>query len=176
MFWGSCAACRLRIVSRPMKESGIKRPLGRSDISVPALGVGTNRWNASGSGQVRLRDTFAAALDVGMGFFDTAEVYNAGRSELALGEAARADGRAVLLASKFAPFPYRVIAAQFASALDKTLERLGRDSLDLYYLHFPYSPLGVGAWMRANGTRGQGKEDPGRGDQQLHGGADAEGG
>lgn len=132
-----------------MNESGIKRPLGRSGISVPALGVGTNRWNASGSGQVRLRDTLAAALDAGMGFFDTAEVYNAGRSEIALGEAARADGRPVLLASKFAPFPYRVTAAQFASALDKTLERLGRDSLDLYYLHFPYSLPGVGAWMRA---------------------------
>lgn len=72
---------------------------------MPALGVGTNRWNASGPEQARLRDTLAAALDVGMGFFDTAEVYNAGRSELALGEATRADGRPVLMASKFAPFP-----------------------------------------------------------------------
>jgi aryl-alcohol dehydrogenase-like predicted oxidoreductase len=118
-------------------------------MSVPALGVGTNRWDASGPDQARLRDTLAAAIDAGMGFFDTAEVYSVGRSELALGDAARADGRPVLLASKFAPYPYRVTAAQFASALDKTLERLGRDSLDLYYLHFPYSPLGVGAWMRA---------------------------
>ena len=118
-------------------------------MSVPTLGVGTNRWNASEPDQARLRGTFAAALDVGMGFFDTAEVYSGGRSELALGEAARADGRPVLVASKFAPYPYRVTAAQFVSALDKTLERLGRDSLDLYYLHFPYSPLGVGAWMRA---------------------------
>ena len=116
---------------------------------MPAVGVGTNRWNASGPGQARLRDTLAAALDTGMGFFDTAEVYSAGRSEAALGRAARQDGRPVLIASKFAPLPYRVTVAQFASALDKTLERLGRDSLDLYYLHFPYSPLGVGAWMRA---------------------------
>src|SRR5215470_3193298 len=132
-----------------MSESGIKRRLGGSGLSVPALGVGTNRCDTSGSGQARLRDTFAAALDTGMGFFDTAEIYSAGRSEMALGEAARQDGRPVLVASKFAPLPYRVTAAQFASALDKTLERLGCDSLDLYYLHFPYSPLGVGAWMRA---------------------------
>jgi len=116
---------------------------------VPAVGVGTNRWNVSGPGPARLPDTLAAALDTGMGFFDTAEVYSAGRSEMALGEAARQDGRPVLIASKFAPLPYRVTVAQFSSALDKTLERLGRDSLDLYYLHFPYSPLGVGAWMRA---------------------------
>jgi aryl-alcohol dehydrogenase-like predicted oxidoreductase len=141
-----------------MNASGTERPLGRSGISVPALGVGTNRWNASGSGEARLRDTLTAALDVGMGFFDTAEVYSAGRSEVALGEAAGQDGRPVLLASKFAPFPYRVTAAQFASALDRTLARLGRDSLDLYYLHFPYSPIGVGAWMRAMaGAVGAGK-------------------
>jgi aryl-alcohol dehydrogenase-like predicted oxidoreductase len=132
-----------------MSESGIRRTLGGSGIDVPAVGVGTNRWNVSGPGQARLRDTLAAALDTGMGFFDTAEVYSAGRSEMALGEAARQDGRPVLIASKFAPLPYRVTVAQFSSALDKTLERLGRDSLDLYYLHFPYSPLGVGAWMRA---------------------------
>jgi len=132
-----------------MTESGTRRPLGGSGISVPALGVGTNRWNATGPDQARLRDTLAAAADAGMGLFDTAEAYSAGRSEIALGDAARADGRPVLLASKFAPFPYRVSTAQFASALDKTLARLGRDALDLYYLHFPYSPRGVGTWMRA---------------------------
>jgi len=132
-----------------MNKSGTERPLGRSGISVPALGVGTNRWNSGASDQARFRDALATALDAGMGFFDTAEIYNFGRSEIALGEAARQAGRPAVLASKFAPYPYRVTAAQFASALEKTLERLGRDSLDLYYLHFPYSPLTVGAWMRA---------------------------
>ena len=129
-------------------QSAAERPLGRSGISVSALGVGTNRWNTDASKQARFRDTFAAALDAGMGFFDTAEVYSFGRSETAIGQAARADGRPVLVASKFAPLPYRVTPAQFVSALEKTLERLGRDSLDLYYLHFPYSMLGVDKWMR----------------------------
>jgi len=63
-----------------MSESGIRRTLGGSGIDVPAVGVGTNRWNVSGPGQARLKDTLAAALDTGMGFFDTAEVYSAGRS------------------------------------------------------------------------------------------------
>ena len=128
-------------------RSASRRPLGRSGISVPAFGVGTNRWNTDASNQARLNDRLAAAIDVGLGFVDTAEVYGFGRSETALGRAASADGRPVLLASKLAPVPHRVTAAQFASALDKTLKRLGRDSLDLYYLHFPYSVLGVDKWM-----------------------------
>jgi aryl-alcohol dehydrogenase-like predicted oxidoreductase len=126
-----------------------ERPLGRSGVIVPALGVGTNRWSTGEPAQARLNETLTAAVDAGMGFFDTAEVYSFGRSELAVGVAARQDGRPVVLASKFAPLPARFTAAQFDSALDRTLERLGRGSLDLYYLHFPYSPRGVGAWMKA---------------------------
>jgi aryl-alcohol dehydrogenase-like predicted oxidoreductase len=129
--------------------SGTERPLGKSGVSVPALGVGTNRWNTGEPGQASLNETLAAAVDVGMGFFDTAEVYGFGRSELAVGMAARQDGRPVVLASKFAPLPARLTAAQFGSALDRTLKRLGRESLDLYYLHFPYSLRGVDTWMKA---------------------------
>ncbi|HEX7461023.1 MAG TPA: aldo/keto reductase [Dermatophilaceae bacterium] len=129
--------------------SRTERPLGKSGVSVPALGVGTNRWNTGEPGQASLNETLAAAVDVGMGFFDTAEVYGFGRSELAVGVAARQDGRPVVLASKFAPLPARLTAAQFDSALDRTLKRLGRESLDLYFLHFPYSPRGVDTWMKA---------------------------
>src|SRR5665811_2087930 len=114
--------------------SGTERPLGKSGVSVPALGVGTNRWNTGEPGQASLNETLAAAVDVGMGFFDTAEVYGFGRSELAVGVAALQDGRPVVLASKFAPLPARLTDAQFDSALDRTLKRLGRESLDLYYL------------------------------------------
>jgi aryl-alcohol dehydrogenase-like predicted oxidoreductase len=129
--------------------SGTERLLGKSGVSVPALGVGTNRWNTGQPGQARLNETLAAAVDVGMGFVDTAEVYGFGRSELAVGLAARQDGRPVVLASKFAPLPARLTTAQFDSALDRTLKRLGRESLDLYYLHFPYSTRGVDIWMKA---------------------------
>src|ERR1019366_5073831 len=106
-------------------------------------------WNPGEPGQASLNETLATAVDGGMGFFDTAEVYSFGRSELAVGMAARQDGRPVVLASKFAPLPARLTAAQFDSALDRTLKRLGRESLDLYYLHFPYSPRGVDTWMKA---------------------------
>ena len=129
--------------------SGTERRLGRSGVSVPALGVGTNRWTTGEPGQAVLNQTLAAAVDVGMGFVDTAEAYGFGRSESAVGLAARQDGRPVVLASKFAPLPTRLTAAQFDSALGRTLKRLGRDSIDLYYLHFPYSLRGVDTWMTA---------------------------
>jgi aryl-alcohol dehydrogenase-like predicted oxidoreductase len=50
----------------------------------------------------------------------------------------RDDGRQAILASKFAPYPTRLVGAQIDRALDATLERMARDSIDLYYVHFPY--------------------------------------
>ena len=130
-----------------MEISRRNRPLGRSGITVPALGVGTNRWGGENVDQARLEAAYSAALAEGVGFVDTAEVYTRGKSEKAIGKAARNQGGLVALASKFAPFPYRLTTGQLTSALDRTLDRLGVDSIDLYYLHFPFSPRGVGSWM-----------------------------
>ena len=125
-----------------------ERALGQSGITVPALGLGTNRWGSGAAGQTMLDQVYSTALDAGMGFFDTAEVYNSGKSEKAIRTASDSDRRPVVIASKFAPFPYRLTPRQLTVALDKTLARLGRDSIDLYYLHFPFSPRGVAAWMK----------------------------
>lgn len=131
-----------------MSVSAEERRLGQSGVSVPALGVGTNRWGSRAADQTRLDATYSEALNTGVGFFDTAEVYNSGRSEKAIGSAAREDRRPALVASKFAPFPQRISPSQLTAALDRTLERLQRDSIDLYYLHFPFSVRGVGSWMK----------------------------
>jgi aryl-alcohol dehydrogenase-like predicted oxidoreductase len=132
-----------------MEGALAQRQLGRSGISVPAIGVGTNCWDTKGPVQGRMRETWTAAIDAGTGFFDTAEVYYFGRSEMAIGRTTRADGRPVVVASKFLPLPPRFTAEQLDSALDRTLARLGRDSLDLYYLHFPFSLRRVTTWMKA---------------------------
>jgi aryl-alcohol dehydrogenase-like predicted oxidoreductase len=42
-----------------------------------------------------------------------------------------------------------MVGSQFGRALDRSLERMGRDSIDLYYLHFPYSLVGTDVWIRA---------------------------
>ncbi len=133
------------------KVGGMERQLGQSDVTVPALGVGTNRWGGGAVDAETLQKAYRAALDAGVGFFDTAEIYTRGRSELAVGKAARDDGRPVVLATKFAPFPYRLTGAQFSRALDRSLERLGVERVDLYYIHFPYSPVGPAPWIRELG-------------------------
>ncbi|HEY1751940.1 MAG TPA: aldo/keto reductase [Caulobacteraceae bacterium] len=113
------------------------RPLGRSGLDVPALGVGTNRWR-QGSNDGAVLETYRALLDGGGGFLDTAEVYGFGKSERLIGDCIRKDGRRPLLATKFAPFIARTSERQLLGALDASLARLGVDAVDLYYVHFPF--------------------------------------
>jgi len=123
------------------------RRLGEAGLEVSALGVGTNRWGAPGVPEPELAETMGASLDARVSFFDTAEVYTAGRSEQLLGRCSREDGRPMVLASKFAPYPTRLVGAQLDRALKATLKRMGRDFIDLYYLHFPYSLVRIESWM-----------------------------
>jgi aryl-alcohol dehydrogenase-like predicted oxidoreductase len=90
------------------------QPLGRSELQVPRLGVGTMTWGdpsglsrvnpaklayggADGAGEEER--TFAASLAAGVTLFDTAAMYSNGASERRLGELAR--GTAALIATKF---------------------------------------------------------------------------
>jgi aryl-alcohol dehydrogenase-like predicted oxidoreductase len=92
---------------------------------------------------------YQACLAAGLNFFDTAEVYGSGMSERLLGECQRANGRPILIATKFAPYPRRFSARALLTALDQSLERLGVQSVDLYQIHFPYSLLSIHALMDA---------------------------
>ncbi len=120
------------------------RRLGRSGVGVPALGVGTNRWGR-GRGADQLAPVFSAALDAGANLIDTAEVYLG--SEKTIGECLRRDPRPALLVTKFAPYPTRLSARSFHKALEGSLARLGRDSVDLYLIHFPFSVVGIPSLM-----------------------------
>lgn len=111
-----------------------KRPLGKSGLEVSAVGVGTNAWR---HGTSRLA-AYQALLDGGVDFFDTAEVYFWGESERALAACRAADPRPVKVASKFMPFVGRTPPRALLAALDATLARLGLETIDLYYAHFPF--------------------------------------
>lgn len=127
--------------------------LAGSDVTVPALGVGTWAWgdrSTWGMGgydteldRNSIRDAWDASIDAGATFFDTAEVYGRGESERIIGELLAADparaARAVL-ATKFMPSPWKLdVRGSLARSLRASLDRLGLPSVDLYQIHGPIS-------------------------------------
>jgi len=76
-------------------------------------------------------------------FFDTAEIYTGGRSERLLGDCRRRDGRKAIIASKYRPSASRRTKKDFTEALDDSLNRLGVETLDLYYVHMPPSAQSI---------------------------------
>ena len=120
--------------------------LGSSGLRVSRLGTGTNRW-VKGRNDEAVFEAYRSLIDAGVNFFDTAEIYNGGKSELLLGECIRRDGRPTVVASKFMPWLTRLTGQQFRKALDASIGRLGTQILDIYYIHYPIPPLSVEALM-----------------------------
>jgi len=115
-----------------MTQIPYTRALGTSGLTVSPLGVGTNRWNY-GKNDISVLQTFQASVEVGVYFFDTAEMYGFGKSEQLLRECLQQTTYQIVIATKFFPLPTR----QLGKALDASLSRLGLQTVDLYYIHFP---------------------------------------
>ncbi len=126
------------------------RSLGLSGITVSPLGVGTNQWE-QGKNDETIFQVFQSLLDAGVNFFDSAEVYKEGKSESLLGACIERDRRPVVIASKIAPVPtrlaHRLSRRQFMDALDASLSRLGVQTIDLYYIHWPFIFLSIETLM-----------------------------
>ena len=110
--------------------------LGPTDINVSRIGTGTNRWTY-GENDEQVFQVYRSLLDKGANFFDTAEIYTGGKSELLLGSCIKRDGRQPIIASKYRPSTNRLTKRDFFEALDGSLKRLGVETLDLYYIHSP---------------------------------------
>lgn len=122
------------------------RTLGNSPLKVSQLGVGAWAWGdkrywgyGTDFGLSDVEEAFQASLDAGITLFDTAEIYGWGTSERILGDLARRSGKRVVIATKFAPLPWRFSPGSVRRALDGSLKRLGLDHIDLYQVHFPFS-------------------------------------
>jgi aryl-alcohol dehydrogenase-like predicted oxidoreductase len=124
-------------------------PLGKTDVMVSPIGVGTNSWGSRTGPDHDKHATFAALLDGGITFFDTAEIYQATASERTLGECMRRAGRTPTVLTKFSPFPWRLGKTRMMPALRRSLERLQVLSVDVYILHFPLPPVSLEAWADA---------------------------
>lgn len=131
-------------------------PLGSTNVRVSPLGVGAWAWGDRwlwGYGRsyhrADVEAAFHASLKAGLDFFDTAEIYGFGLSERLLGEFVRDAGRPAVVATKFAPYPWRVRRGDLQRALRKSLARLGLERVDLYQVHWPYPPRHVETWAAA---------------------------
>ncbi|WP_189113390.1 aldo/keto reductase [Pilimelia terevasa] len=123
------------------------RRLGRSGLVVSVVGVGCNAFGA-GLDQAGVTEVVHAALDAGITFFDTADLYGdpPGRSEELLGAALRGHRDDVVIATKFgmnvgglngADRGARGARGYVLRAVEGSLRRLGVEHLDLYQLHEP---------------------------------------
>jgi aryl-alcohol dehydrogenase-like predicted oxidoreductase len=114
--------------------------LGSSDLRVSRVGLGCNNFGRR-LDAAATRAVIDAALDVGVTFLDTADVYGAGDSERFIGEALAGRRDEVVLATKFgqdASVPGPGGSREHVrAALDASLGRLGFDVIDLYYYHRP---------------------------------------
>jgi aryl-alcohol dehydrogenase-like predicted oxidoreductase len=116
------------------------RRLGRSGLEVSALCLGTMTFGDR-TGAAEARRIVDSAFDAGVNFIDTADVYNYGESEKIVGRAIKAHRRRWILATKVAnvmterPHDGGLSRRWIMQACDDSLDRLGTDWIDIYYLH-----------------------------------------
>jgi aryl-alcohol dehydrogenase-like predicted oxidoreductase len=124
------------------------RKLGRSDLTVSEIALGS--WLTYGGGVTRreAQACLRAAFDAGINFIDTANVYGRGAAESFLGEALAGVPRHRYVLATKVYFPMSgtdqgLSAAQIEKQLDASLRRLGVDHVDLYQCHRydPATPL-----------------------------------
>ena len=132
---------------------GLAEELGVAPLGVGAWAWGTSRLWGYGKEYDRndVGEAFRASMAEGVTLFDTAEIYGSGASEKIIGEILREgdfDGTPVI-ATKFAPLPYRFGARSLLDALDKSLVRLGVVTVDLYQVHFPNPVFRIESLMDA---------------------------
>ena len=116
------------------------RSLGRSGLQVSVIGLGTNQFGGKVD-QAGVNEIIDGALDLGINFIDTADVYQQGRSETALGVALKGKWEKVVLATKAffptgdGPNDKGVSRYHLVNAVEASLRRLQSDHIDLYQMH-----------------------------------------
>ncbi|MEY3223579.1 MAG: hypothetical protein RLZZ203_2435 [Cyanobacteriota bacterium] len=120
--------------------------LGKNGLAVSPLCIGTWAWGdklfwnyGDGYGEEQLQAAFSAALDAGVTFFDTAEVYGLGLSEQFLGQFMKQTTQKLQIATKFGPLPWRWDSKSVSEALSASLQRLQVDRIELYQVHWPFT-------------------------------------
>jgi aryl-alcohol dehydrogenase-like predicted oxidoreductase len=125
----------------------LARNLGQSGISVSAIGLGCmglSEFYGEPTQESEAINLLHRAVDLGITHFDTAEIYGQGRNEQLLGRAFAGRWHQLVLATKFGPQRDPATGAfvgvdgspaNVRASCEKSLQRLGTEKIDLYYLH-----------------------------------------
>jgi len=118
-----------------------KQKLGNSDLMATVIGLGCmgmSEWYGPTNDE-EANATIILAIEMGLNFFDTADVYGNGHNETFVGKALKKVRQKVILATKFGFLPseggLNGRPEYVKKACDASLLRLGTDFIDLYYLH-----------------------------------------
>ncbi|MBA3924282.1 MAG: aldo/keto reductase [Nostocaceae cyanobacterium] len=122
--------------------------LGQNGPAVTPLCIGTWAWGdklfwnyGSDYGADQVKAAFTAAVEAGVTFFDTAEIYGFGMSEEFLGQFMQQTDKKIQIATKFGPLPWRFNGQSVADALTDSLKRLRVERIALYQVHWPFTFL-----------------------------------
>lgn len=129
-------------------NSTAKRPLGKTDILVSPIGMGMMQFSGEGVftaympalSREEKNQIVKAALEGGVNWFDTAEIYGMGASERSLAAALKAAGRSnadVVVATKW--FPFLRTAGNIRRSIDTRLRMLDGYDISLFMVHQPWS-------------------------------------
>ena len=125
----------------------LTRNLGQSGISVSAIGLGCmdlSEFYGNPTQEPEAINLLHRAVDLGVTHFDTAELYGQGHNEQLLGKAFAGRWDQIVMATKFGPQRDPATGAfvgvdgspaNVRSSCEKSLQRLGTEKIDLYYLH-----------------------------------------
>ena len=131
-----------------------QRRLGTSGLQVSAIGLGGNTFGATVDGDEAVK-TIRLAIDAGITFIDTADVYSMGRSEELVGQAVTGQREKVVIATKCGidlssgPHAGGLSRRWIMQAADDSLRRLGTDYIDLFYAHRPDPRVSIEESLRA---------------------------
>lgn len=116
------------------------RRMGRSGLKVSAICLGTMTFG-HGADQAEATRIVDLAFEAGVNFFDTANTYGNGESEVLLGNALKGRRRNAIVATKFfnptgpGPNDSGMSRVHIMQAIDDSLRRLKMDYVDIYYIH-----------------------------------------
>lgn len=117
------------------------RQLGKSGVRVSVIGLGTNRFGFERMPQAEVNRVIDGAIDLGINFLDSADIYQGGRSEETIGQALKGRWNKFFVATKYynktgdGPNDWGASRYHLFDAVEASLRRLQSDHIDLYYVH-----------------------------------------